>query len=148
MFYTGFIQVLLYSSQPSRPQQDDSKIRTDDEGRGLTYILLIKSFPYNLQNKTHKNILLAWRLPYLCNNLTGTPGPEVIKHCSCSTQLSTKLQLLIKTKIPKIKKLLAFSLSDVVFIMLIIVKMPTIVGILTIMSKINAIDDFLNYCEI
>ena len=27
-------------------------------------------------------------------------GPEVIKLFSCSTQLSTKFQLLIKTKIP------------------------------------------------
>ena len=29
------------------------------------------------------------------------PGPEVIKLFSCSTQLSTKFQLFIKTKIPK-----------------------------------------------
>ena len=35
------------------------------------------------------------------------------------------------------KKLIALSLSDVVFIMLINVKMPTIVGILTFMSRIN-----------
>ena len=48
-----------------------------------------------------------------------------------TTQLSMKFQLLIKTKI-----LDALSLSDVVFIMLINVKMPTNVGILTFMSKI------------
>ena len=65
------------------------------------------------------------------------PGPRVIKLFSCSTQLSTKFQLLIKTKIPTKKKFLALSLSDVVFIMLINVKMPTIVGILTFMSRIN-----------
>ena len=35
------------------------------------------------------------------------------------------------------KKALAISLSDVVFIMLINVKMPTIVGILTSMSRVN-----------
>ena len=35
------------------------------------------------------------------------------------------------------KKVLALSLSDVGFIMLINVKMPTIVGILTFMSRIN-----------
>ena len=35
------------------------------------------------------------------------------------------------------KKFVALSLSHVVFIMLINVKMPTIVGILTLMSKIN-----------
>ena len=57
---------------------------------------------------------------------------------SGSTQLSTKFQLLIKIKIPTNKKKnLALSLSDVVFIMLINVKMPTIVGILTFMSRIN-----------
>ena len=33
-------------------------------------------------------------------NLTLSSGPEVIKLFSCSTQLSTKFQLLIKTKIP------------------------------------------------
>ena len=35
------------------------------------------------------------------------------------------------------KKFLAFSLSDVVFVMLINVKMPTIVGILTFMNMTN-----------
>ena len=35
------------------------------------------------------------------------------------------------------KKFLALSLSDVVFIILINVKMPTIVGILTFMSRID-----------
>ena len=35
------------------------------------------------------------------------------------------------------KKFLALGFSDVVFIMLINVKMPTIVGILTFMSRIN-----------
>ena len=35
------------------------------------------------------------------------------------------------------KKFLALSLSDLVFIMLINVKMPTTVGILTFMSRIN-----------
>ena len=43
------------------------------------------------------------------------PGPEVIKHFSCSTQLSMKFFLLIN------------------------VKMPTIVGILTFMSRKNSI---------
>ena len=42
-----------------------------------------------------------------------------------------------KLKYRQIKKLLASSLSDVVFIMLINVKMPTIFGILTFMSRIN-----------
>ena len=51
-----------------------------------------------------------------------------------SSQLSMKFQLLIKTNMLKIKTVYAFKLSDVVFIMLIHVKMPTIVGILTLMS--------------
>ena len=47
-------------------------------------------------------------------------GPKVIKLFSCSTQLSTKFQLLIKTKIPTNEAgfFFALSLSDVVFIML------------------------------
>ena len=43
------------------------------------------------------------------------PGPEVIKLFSCSTQLSMKFFLLIN------------------------VKMPTVVGILTFMSRTNSI---------
>ena len=65
------------------------------------------------------------------------PGSKVIKLFSCSTQLSRKFQLLIKLKYQQIKKFLALSLSDVVFIILINIKMPTIVGILTFMSRIN-----------
>ena len=53
---------------------------------------------------------------------------------TCSTQLRPKFQLLLKTKIPTNEKFLALSLSDVVFIML---KMPTIVGILTLLSRMN-----------
>ena len=57
-------------------------------------------------------------------------GPEVVKLFSCSTQLSMKFQLLLKLKYQQMKKSLALSLLDVVFIMLINVKMPAIVGIL------------------
>ena len=68
-------------------------------------------------------------------------GPEVMQLFSYSTQLCMKFQLLLKTKMLKNKDInfLAFelSLSDVIFIMLINVKMPTIVGILTFMSRIN-----------
>ena len=62
------------------------------------------------------------------------PGPKVIKLFSCSTQLSTKFQLLIKLKYRQIKKFVASSLSDI-FIMPINVKMATIFGILTFMSS-------------
>ena len=43
-----------------------------------------------------------------------------------------------KLKNPQMKKFLALSLSGVAFILLINVKMPTIVGILTFMSRINS----------
>ena len=42
-----------------------------------------------------------------------------------------------KTKYRQIKKFLSLSLSDVVFILLINVIMPTIVGFLTFMSRLN-----------
>ena len=61
----------------------------------------------------------------------------MIKVMSCSTQLSMKFQLLIKTKLLENKDFLALEYSDVVFILLINVKMPTIVGILTFISRIN-----------
>ena len=50
---------------------------------------------------------------------------------------SIQFTLLKKLKYQKVKKFLALSLSDVVFIMLINVKIPTVVGILTFMSRIN-----------
>ena len=63
--------------------------------------------------------------------------PEVIKLFSYSTQPSMKLTLLVKLlKYRQIKKVIALSLSNVVFIMLINVKIPTF-GILTFMSRIH-----------
>ena len=63
----------------------------------------------------------------------GRSGSEVIKLFPSSTQLSMKFQLLIITRILTNKD----GLSDAVFIMLINIKMPTVVGILTFMSRIN-----------
>ena len=68
-------------------------------------------------------------------------GPEVIKLFSCSTQLSTEFQLLIKLKYQHIKKLLALCLTDFVFIMLINVEMPIIFGII---CRINLCSPELN----
>ena len=52
-------------------------------------------------------------------------GPEVVELFSCSTRLSTKFQLLIKTKIPTDEVyFLVLGLPDVAFVMLINVKMP------------------------
>ena len=65
------------------------------------------------------------------------PGPEAIKLFSSSTKLSTKFQLLMKTKLPTNKEVFALILADVVFITLINFKMPTIVGILTFISRID-----------
>ena len=48
-----------------------------------------------------------------------------------------EISTALKIKILSNKVCLDLSLSDVVFIMRIYVKMPTIVGILTFMSKIN-----------
>ena len=67
----------------------------------------------------------------------GLPGPKVIKLFTCSTEPSKKFQLLIKTKILRVTSFQWFKHSEVVFIMLTNVKMPTIVGILTFMSRIN-----------
>ena len=51
-----------------------------------------------------------------------------------STQLSIEFQLHTKTKLLKNKYFIGFKHSDVVFIMLINIKMPTIVCLLTFMS--------------
>ena len=80
---------------------------------------------------------LAAHLHGCCRISRSKPGPEVIKLFSCSTHLSMNFQLLIKLEYWQIKKFLALGLSGVVFIMLINVKMPTIVGILTFMDKIH-----------
>ena len=66
-----------------------------------------------------------------CDKKTG-PGPRDYKRVfmldSTEHEISTAYRI--------VKKFLALSLSDVVFIMLINVKMSTIVGILTFMSRI------------
>ena len=87
-------------------------------------------------------LILYWSITYVCGQpmvylILYWSITEVIKLFSCSTQLSTKFQLLMKQKYRQMKKFLALSLSDVVFIKLINVRMPTIVGILTLMSRTN-----------
>ena len=64
---------------------------------------------------------------------TSCSGPEVIELFSCSTQLNFSKKL----KYRQMKKFLALGLSDVVFIMLVNIEMPTIIGISTFMSIIN-----------
>ena len=61
--------------------------------------------------------------------------PQDIKLFSCSTQLSMNFfKLLIKTKMLNNKDFSGIQIQNV-FIMLIIVKVSTIVGILTFMMK-------------
>ena len=55
-----------------------------------------------------------------------------------SEEISTEHKIS-KTTMPKYKEVLALTLSDVVFILLINFKMPTTVGILTCMSRINIV---------
>ena len=66
-------------------------------------------------------LFILFNLTYTGKNSFGTPGLEVIKLISCSTQLSMQFQLLIKTKMLKNEIFFALKISDVVFIMLIIV---------------------------
>ena len=63
-------------------------------------------------------------------------GPRGYKTFFMLNSTEHKISTAHTTKIPT-KKYVALILSDVVFIMLMNVKMPTIVGILTFMSKIN-----------
>ena len=65
----------------------------------------------------HCVLYLQWMLKRSSNKVLIRPGPEFIKLFSCSTQLSMTFFLLIN------------------------VKMPTIVGILTFMSRKNSILD-------
>ena len=54
--------------------------------------------------------------------------PRGYKTFLCSNQLSTEFQLLINTKIPTNEKVSALSISDLVLILLINVKMSALVG--------------------
>ena len=75
---------------------------------------------------------LEIRIFSLCT-IIKKPGSKNIKLFSCLTQLSMKFQLL------RASMMIFTCLKhlDVVFILLLKVKMPTIVGILPFMSKIN-----------
>ena len=70
--------------------------------------------------------MLNYAYLYVMNN-NWCPGHDVIN--IFHPHLSMKFQLIRKTKMLKNKHFFASKLSDVVFIMLLIVKMPTIVGI-------------------
>ena len=84
----------------------------------LPYSLNTGCPKFNLNSKYFKQSQFELSR-YYCTLLFVQPGPEVIKLFSCSTQLSTK------------------------FILLINVKMPIIVGILTFISRINTSSESL-----
>ena len=69
-----------------------------------SHILAI--FVYTAKLKYPPNVSV---LQYLFTSGTHREGPNVIKLFSCSTQLSTKFQLLIRTKIPTNKKVSCFK---------------------------------------
>ena len=76
--------------------------------------------------------------PLLPDNVTVRSGPEVIKLCSCSTQLSTKkFQPYKNTKIPTNKEVSCFKSPRCCIYHANNVKMPTVVDILTFMSRIH-----------
>ena len=100
-----------------------------------------KPFEFQSSHKTANSLIvlaqrvLAWsnRAPIMHSGKGRSPGPEVIKLFSCSTQLSMKIFLLINVKMPTVVGILTFmSWKNNV-------KIPTIVGILTFISRKNSI---------
>ena len=78
------------------------------------------------------------------------PGPEVIKLVSCSTQLSTKFQLLLKTKTPTNKEVSCFkSLKCCIYHANKCENANNsivgIVGIFTFMSRMNFVLSLVEY---
>ena len=65
------------------------------------------------------------------------PGPEIIKYCSCSTQLRIKLIMLINVKIPTIVCILTFIVMLNTIYHAINVKMSITVGNLIFISMIK-----------
>ena len=65
------------------------------------------------------------------------PAPEVINLFPRSTQLNMKFTMLISIKILKNSAFLGSDKPRMLFFLLINVKMPTIVGILTIINREN-----------
>ena len=77
-----------------------------------------------------------FRTVYCCTLLTAMTRSQGYTTFLFSSQLSMKFQLVIESKILKNNHFPYLKHSDVVFILPINVKMPTIVGILTSMSMI------------
>ena len=80
-------------------------------------------------------IILSFYVPNMCVGSLFSQGTEVIKlfHAEKKVNYSTKLND------ETLRLFQDFKLSAVVFILLINVKIPTIVGILTFMSMLNSV---------
>ena len=83
----------------------------------------------------------AWR-PLSLKTITGR---KVIKVFHAQLNLARNWNYWYKLKYRQIKKSIVLSLSDVVFIMLIKFKMPTLVGILTYMNMIHFVLSWVEY---
>ena len=86
--------------------------------------------------------LFLYKTDYKCHQSRSTAleqsiklGPEVIKLFSCLTQLSMKLQMLVSIKVSRNSAFSGSGKPRMLFSLLINVKMPRIVGILTFMSR-------------
>ena len=92
-----------------------------------------------------QSVLLLWTLfviyvsclSQLSSLVCVITWPRGYKTFLCSTRMSTKFQLLIKTKIPTDEEVYCFKSRKCCIYRANIVKMPTTVGILTFMSRIN-----------
>ena len=72
---------------------------TVQDSRTLQKVAVLEKMHENMVGKTSINLILYLKLP----------GSVVIKLFSCSTQLRTKFQLLIKAKIPTNEEVSCFK---------------------------------------
>ena len=77
--------------------------------KACNYLFLVKYYKFIRERRRKQSeivcILTSLTLCMLANfEYALTSGPEVLNFFSCSTQLSTKFQLLIKTKLPTNKE--------------------------------------------
>ena len=72
------------------------------------FVCLVKAkhpspqFFCHVEKELSLSLLYQYNGEYIMNLMAESSGPEVIKHFSCSTQLSIKFKLLPNTKIAKI----------------------------------------------
>ena len=109
IWQTTFHRLKYCPKEPLNPKRPTNQNPTDDDLHEINPKVKEKSRPRSCIPTTSEPMRTV------CSTTLNKPGPEVIKLISCSTQLSTNFFLLIN------------------------VKMPTTVGILTCMSRKNSI---------